>query len=99
MEPLKDHTIEFTGLKDGQHEFQFVLDQPFFDASAEEEWQGGQVTVDVTLDKSTTLLVTHLKANGTVRVHCDRCDGPLESTRLISNHSHSMVAGGLLLTS
>ncbi len=78
MDPLKDHTIEFAGLKDGQHDFQFVLDQPFFDASAEEEWQGGHVTVDVTLDKSTTLLVVHMKAHGTVRVHCDRCDGPLD---------------------
>ena len=78
MDPLKDHTIEFTGLKDGQHEFQFVLEQPFFDASGEEEWQGGNVKVDVTLDKSTSLLVAHMEAAGEVKMHCDRCDGPLD---------------------
>lgn len=78
MEPLQDHTIAFTGLKDGEHAFQFVLGQPFFDASGEEEWQGGDVMVDVTLDKSTSLLVTHLKAHGVVKMHCDRCDGPLD---------------------
>ncbi|MCB9178121.1 MAG: DUF177 domain-containing protein [Flavobacteriales bacterium] len=78
MEPLKDHTIEFTGLKDGLHEFRFVLEQPFFDASAEEEWQGGQVTMDVKLEKSTSLLVVDMSAKGKVKVHCDRCDAPLD---------------------
>lgn len=78
LDPLKDHTIEFTGLKDGQHEFRFVLEQPFFNASAEEEWQGGRVEMDVKLEKSTTLLVVDMTAKGTVKVHCDRCDGPLD---------------------
>jgi uncharacterized metal-binding protein YceD (DUF177 family) len=78
MEPLKDHTIPFTGLKDGEHAFRFVLEQPFFDASGEEEWEGGNVTVDVTIDKSTSMLVTHIKAHGPVALRCDRCNGPLE---------------------
>ena len=78
LDPLTDHTIEFTGLKDGQHEFRFVLEQSFFDASAEEEWQGGRVEMDVKLEKSTTLLVVDMTAKGTVKVHCDRCDGPLD---------------------
>lgn len=78
MEPLKDHSIEFTGLKDGLHEFRFVLGQPFFDATAEEEWQGGHVAMHVTLEKSSTLLVVDMTATGTVNVHCDRCDGPLD---------------------
>ncbi|HNU56927.1 MAG TPA: DUF177 domain-containing protein [Flavobacteriales bacterium] len=78
MDPLKDHTIEFTGLKDGEHDIQFVLEQPFFDASGEEEWQGGHVTMDVKLEKSSSLLVVDMTAKGTVKVHCDRCDGPLD---------------------
>jgi uncharacterized metal-binding protein YceD (DUF177 family) len=77
MEPLQEHTIAFTGLKDGEHVFQFMLDQPFFDASGEEEWDGGHVTVDVTLDKTSTLLVVHIKAHGPVQLRCDRCNGPL----------------------
>ncbi len=80
MDPLQDHTIAFTGLKDGVHTFQYTLGQPFFDASGEEEWDGGNVTVDVTLDKSTTLLVALIKAHGDVALRCDRCNGPLDYT-------------------
>lgn len=77
MDALQDHTIAFTGLKDGEHTFQFVLEQPFFDASGEEEWEGGTVTVDVTLDKSDSLLICNLHTTGPVNLRCDRCDGPL----------------------
>lgn len=78
MDALQEHTIAFSGLKDGEHEFQFQLEQPFFDASGEEEWDGGDVTVDVTLDKSSSLLVTKIHAHGPVKLHCDRCNGPLD---------------------
>ncbi|HRH69393.1 MAG: DUF177 domain-containing protein [Flavobacteriales bacterium] len=77
MEPLQDHTIAFSGLKDGEHAFRFILEQPFFDASGEEEWEGGNVTVDVTLDKSASLLVANMHATGTVTLRCDRCNAPL----------------------
>lgn len=78
MDALQEHTIAFSGLKDGEHTFQFQLEQSFFDASGEEEWDGGNVTVDVTLDKSSSLLVTKIRAYGPVKLHCDRCDGPLD---------------------
>ncbi|MBK7102910.1 MAG: DUF177 domain-containing protein [Flavobacteriales bacterium] len=78
MEAIQDHTIAFTGLKDGEHTFHFVLEQPFFDASGEEEWEGGRVDVEVTLDKSTYLLVCNLHATGPVQLRCDRCNAPLE---------------------
>ena len=78
MEPLQDHTIAFSGLKDGTHTFQFTLEQPFFDASGEEEWEGGNVTVDVTLDKSTSLLVANIHTTGPVALRCDHCNAPLD---------------------
>ena len=78
MDALQDHTIAFTGLKDGEHAFQFVLEQPFFDASGEEEWEGGHVIVDVAMDKSALLLVCNLHTTGHVTLRCDRCNAPLE---------------------
>lgn len=78
MEALAEHTISFTGLKDGQHGFRFELDQAFFDASGEEEFDGGQVGVDVTLDKTPAMLVVNLHVAGTVHTRCDHCNGPLE---------------------
>lgn len=78
MEALADHTIAFTGLKDGQHRFDWVLGQDFFDAAHEEEFDGGAVGVRVTLDKSATLLVANLHISGTVRTTCDHCAAPLQ---------------------
>jgi uncharacterized protein len=77
MDALKEHTIAFSGLKDGAHAFQFQLGEAFFSAAGEEEMEGGEVLVDVALDKSTTLLVVDLHAKGTVDLRCDHCNAPL----------------------
>lgn len=78
MEALQEHTIPFTGLKDGQHGFRFDLGDSFFSAAGEEEFEGGAVTVNVTLDKTPSLLVAHLHAAGTVSVRCDHCNAPMD---------------------
>ncbi|MBK8500060.1 MAG: DUF177 domain-containing protein [Flavobacteriales bacterium] len=78
MEALKEHSIPFTGLKDGQHRFDFVLGQEFFDAAHEEELTGGQAQVVVTLDKTPTLLVAGIHVEGTVATTCDRCNSSLD---------------------
>lgn len=80
MDPLKEYDIPFTGLKDGEHEFQFELGSAFFEATGEEEFEGGQVRVNVRLDKSPTMLVTNIHMEGPVALRCDHCNGPLEFT-------------------
>lgn len=78
MEALSEHTIAFSGLKDGLHEFTFELGQAFFDAAGEEEFEGGRVNVLVKLDKSTSMLVTNIHVEGPVAVRCDHCNAPLD---------------------
>jgi len=78
VEPLKEHTIPFTGLKDGTHEFHFELGEPFFVAAGEEEFEGGDVKVVVKVDVSTTLLVTNIHVEGPVSVRCDHCNAPMD---------------------
>ncbi len=78
MDPLKEHTIPFVGLKDGQHEFQFELGKAFFEAAGEEEFEGGQVQATVTLDKSPTMLITNIHVEGPVALRCDHCNGPMD---------------------
>ncbi len=77
VEPLKEHTIPFIGLKDGQHEFHFTLEPDFFAATGEEDLEGGHVAVYVKLDKSPNLIVTLIQEDGTVDLRCARCNGPL----------------------
>lgn len=78
MEPLKEHSIPFAGLKDGQHRFEFELGQAFFDAAHEEELTSGRVQVVVTMDKTPALLVAAIHVEGTVGTSCDRCNSPLD---------------------
>ncbi len=77
LDALRDHTIPFTGLKDGQHEFRFELDDAFFAKAGVEDVIAGVVQVEVGLHKSPTMLVTHIHAEGPVTVPCDRCNAPL----------------------
>jgi uncharacterized protein len=78
MDAMKEHTIPFTGLKDGTHAFQFELGVPFFEAAGVEDFEGGQVRADIRLEKTPTMLVTNIHTEGVVSLVCDRCGGPLE---------------------
>ncbi len=78
MDDLKEHTIPFSGLKDGTYQHRFLLDREFFLRAEGDGFQGGMVTADVTLDKQPNLLVTNIHVDGTVSLSCDHCNGPLE---------------------
>lgn len=78
MDPLKDHTIPFTGLKDGSHAFTFQLGPDFFAAVGDEEFEGGDVAVQVRLDKTSTMLVTNIHVEGPVQVRCDHCNATMD---------------------
>lgn len=77
MDPLQEHTIAFTGLKDGRHEFRYGIGDDFFAAAGEDEIQGGDLRATVELDKSPSMLVANIHVEGTVDVLCDHCNAPL----------------------
>jgi len=78
MEPLHEHTIAFSGLKDGAHEFRFMLREPFFAATGVEEFLGGEVAAEVRLDKSEHLLVTNIHVDGHIKMLCDHCNSLMQ---------------------
>lgn len=78
MDALDAHNISFSGLKDGSHEFDFVLGNTFFAATGSEEFLGGEVLAHVTLEKSTHLLVTRIHVDGHIKMLCDHCNAPME---------------------
>jgi uncharacterized protein len=78
MEALAEHTIHFSGLKDGEHLFDFVLGEAFFVATGMEEYEmGGEVNAHVKFDKSEHLLVTNISVSGFLNVPCDHCNAPM----------------------
>lgn len=78
MKPHSEHTIEFGGLKDGLHTFEWTVGDAFFKEHEESEFEHGNVNVLVTMDKSVTMLVVNITAEGAVKVACDHCNAPLD---------------------
>ncbi len=78
MEAMSEHTIPFSGLKDGAHAFDFLLNDAFFKATGVEEYLGGKVKAHVDMDKSEHLLVTTIHVDGKVAMLCDHCNAPMQ---------------------
>jgi uncharacterized metal-binding protein YceD (DUF177 family) len=73
LKALKQFSIPFTGLKIGKHEFEFDLDNSFFDAFEYSLIKKGDLKATVELDKQETMLILHIQILGTVKLDCDKC--------------------------
>ena len=69
------YDVEFKGLKEGRHEFDFEAGEKFFEHFENSPVNVGDVTVNVTLEKRSTFLKIYLKLKGRVELTCDRCLG------------------------
>lgn len=78
LDALREHTIPFSGLKDGQHVFDLVLDDAFFRATGVEDFEGGKAKATITMDKSEHLLVCNIRVDGYVAMPCDHCNAPMQ---------------------
>ncbi len=67
------YIIPFAGLKNGEHKFDYVIDDAFFKGRDYSEVQHAKINTRVTLNKETNLLVFDTKMDGTINVMCDRC--------------------------
>ena len=79
--------IPFTGLKDGNHTFNFVIDDKFFESFDESEVKSGNLDVQIDLIKNPRFLELHFKLNGEVQVTCDRC---LEVFNMAVSHEDTL---------
>ncbi|MBN1598378.1 MAG: DUF177 domain-containing protein [Bacteroidales bacterium] len=67
------YIIPFKGLKDGEHDFRFSLEQKFFDEHELLESPGGDINVNIVLNKMTTMLTLSVSIEGEIDLQCDRC--------------------------
>jgi uncharacterized metal-binding protein YceD (DUF177 family) len=75
---LRDFNIAFAGLKQGKHDFQFELDQSFFEHYGYDDFNDVEVTATVILDKRSTLMDLYISGSGTVNVNCDITNEPFD---------------------
>jgi uncharacterized metal-binding protein YceD (DUF177 family) len=73
VKDLRKYVIPFAGLKEGRHEFEFEVDDPFFEQFDASEIKQGKIDVNITLMKTLQLLELDFNINGKIRTICDRC--------------------------
>ena len=73
MNELKQYDIVFTGLKLGEHQFDYQVDETFFNEYLSEKISNASVDVQVQLDKKENMLELAFSAHGKITFPCDRC--------------------------
>lgn len=80
----KDFLVQFSGLKLGEHQFEYIIENDFFNMFDYAEFNSTNIKVDLTLLKKTTMLELEFHHKGTVNVPCDQTnedfDLPIEGT-------------------
>ncbi|SHE56504.1 Uncharacterized metal-binding protein YceD, DUF177 family [Arenibacter palladensis] len=74
----KEFIIPFSGLKQGKHEFEYTIENKFFESFEYDEFSGANIKLDVTLNKMSTMMELEMKARGTVNVNCDLTSEPYD---------------------
>ena len=73
MNYLHKYRIAYQGLTDGLHEFDFEIDDTFFENLEYSEIKKGTLQAHVILNKKSQMLDFEFEINGWVEVTCDRC--------------------------
>ena len=71
MKDLKEFNIQFVGLKEGIHLFEYKINNKFFEAFNYDEFESSSIKVSLNFIKKSTLLELTFTANGFVEVPCD----------------------------
>ncbi|MHB0755508.1 YceD family protein [Polaribacter sp. M15] len=71
MKDLKQFNIQFVGLKEGKHHFDYSIDNKFFEAFNYDEFTSSSIKVSLNFVKKSTLFELNFITEGTVKVPCD----------------------------
>jgi uncharacterized metal-binding protein YceD (DUF177 family) len=71
MNQLKDFLIPFIGLKLGKHNFEYQINNKFFENFDFDEYESSAIKVDLVFDKKSTFMELSFKHKGFVNVACD----------------------------
>ena len=71
MKDLKQFNIQYVGLKEGNHIFNYTIDNKFFEAFNFDEYESSSIEVSLNFVKKSTFFELTFSATGTVEVLCD----------------------------
>ncbi|NCT18353.1 MAG: hypothetical protein COZ75_13730 [Flavobacteriaceae bacterium CG_4_8_14_3_um_filter_34_10] len=78
MKQMREFTIPFAGLKQGEHHFEFKIDTKFFTHFEYEEFHNVEVLAKVLLLKKSNSLEFYFEIDGIVNVNCDVTNEPYD---------------------
>lgn len=68
---FKDYTIPFVGLKIGKHQFEYEIDNSFFELFDYQEFNAANVHANLVLTKKANMLELDFEVDGEVNLNCD----------------------------
>lgn len=70
---MKTYLLAFAGLKNGEHHFDYQIDETFFEDFPESEIRRADIHVHLTLEKQENMLILSFQIDGFATVVCGRC--------------------------
>jgi uncharacterized metal-binding protein YceD (DUF177 family) len=77
MSNRREFEIAFVGLKPGVHEFQYGVNDRFFEEYGEQDFQKTEANVKLLLEKNNGFMILRFEIGGKAEVTCDRCNNEL----------------------
>lgn len=69
----RDYDIAFVGLKPGVHEYDYEVNDKFFEAYQEQDFRNCKANIKLTLDKKNGFMLLKFEIGGNLEITCDRC--------------------------
>lgn len=79
MKYLKQYRIPFSGLAAGKHNFDFEINDEFFDCFEHSLIKKGNLLATVSLHKQETMLIVTFDISGNIMLTCDICLADIQS--------------------
>ncbi len=73
MGKRREFEIAFVGLRPGLHEFEYIIEDKFFQDYKQPDFTNCHAKIKLTLEKNSSFLMLKFEVDGTVDVTCDRC--------------------------
>ena len=80
------YIVQFKGLKEGVHDFEFIIGKPFFTEFESLEVPDGMLAAHVVITRKPAFLDLDIKLSGSLQVLCDRCLGYFEMDADFTGH-------------
>lgn len=77
MNHRREYEIAFVGLKPGVHEYNYEIDDKFFEDYQEQDFRHMKAAVKLLLEKNNSFMRLKFEVGGKTEVTCDRCNSNL----------------------